>query len=538
MAQSYNTNLFNVAKFYLKQLNVPHTQAYLKEQLQQNPYYPSLYSLSNVFEKYSIDNMSYTVDEESLTKIEPPFITYCSAQNTGKDFVLVTKITDSSVWYIAGGNTAKQLRKDEFLKQWQKIVFVAEANVDSGEPGYEEKIKVQNLKNRKQSLLYTGVALLVGLMICLTIAHAGAGNYIAASVITAIKLIGVAITVLLLIYEIDKSNSFVKNICSAGKQTNCDAVINSKAGKILGFTWAEAGFFYFSSTTLFLLFPGLSFANKLPLLAIAGTFAASYIIFSIYYQWRVVKQWCPLCLAVQAVLFLELIWGIFNYWSANIRIPDVNLNILIYLAVSLLLPLVLWYLLKPLFLAAKVAPQYYAAYKRLLYNPDTFNSLLLQQPVVPDGWQKLGIDIGNPEAPGTIIKVCNPYCGPCAKAHPVLEELVKHNKNVKVKVIFTTANNENNPGAKPVKHLLAIASKKDPGLTEQAMDDWYLPAKKDYELFAAKYPLNGELLEQESKMDLMKAWCDEAEITFTPTIFINGRRLPETYSINELKNIF
>ncbi len=50
--------------------------------------------------------------------------------------------------------------------------------------------------------------------------------------------------------------------------------------------------------------------------------------------------------------------------------------------------------------------------------------------------------------------------------------------------------------------------------------------------------MNGEIKDQENKLDLMKQWCTDAEITHTPTIFINGKRLPETYSINELKNIF
>ena len=32
-------------------------------------------------------------------------------------------------------------------------------------------------------------------------------------------------------------------------------------------------------------------------------------------------------------------------------------------------------------------------------------------------------------------------------------------------------------------------------------------------------------------------WCKEAEIAYTPTIFVKGKRLPETYSVEELKNI-
>ncbi len=541
MAQSFSTNLFNVAKHYMQQLNVLVTKTTLKESLEQNPYYPSLYSIKNVFTKLGIANEAYQLVEEDIDKIEPPFIAYCSGQNTGSDFVLVTKITETAVSYIAETNKPKHLTKELFLKQWRKTVFIAEANAQSGEHDFAAKQKAENLKTTKQNLLYTGVILLIGLMVYIFIGNAGVVNMLAAATITFIKLLGVGVTALLLIYEIDKNNSFVKNICSAGKQTNCDAVLKSKAGKILGMSWGEVGFFYFAATTLFLLLPGLAFAAKLPWLAIAGTLATPYIVFSIYYQWRVVKQWCPLCLAVQAVLAMELIWAIIYFW---LRFPLISLRFpppsgeIVGAVFCFFIVFIAWYLLKPLLLAAKAALGYNAAYKRLLYNPEIFNSLLLQQTTAPDGWQHLGINIGNPNAPTTILKICNPYCGPCAKAHLVLEEIIKHNPNVQVKVIFTASNKEDDKANKPVKHLLAIAAKENLQLTAQALDDWYLADKKDYDVFAGKYPMNGEVKEQERKIELMHKWCDDAEITGTPTFFVNGKRLPETYNINELKNIF
>ncbi|MBP6023631.1 vitamin K epoxide reductase family protein [Ferruginibacter sp.] len=542
MAQSFRTNLGNVTKHYIQQLKIAVTQTTLKENLEQNPYYPSLYSISNTFNRFNIENISFTATEENLDELQPPFITYCSGQSTGKDFVLVTAVTATQVSYLAEGNKPKNVSREDFIKQWQNVIFAAEATAQSGEKDYESKVKIEKSKATKRSLLYAGIVMLIGLLAYGLIS--GTNNNIAAAAITIIKLTGVAATVLLLIYEIDKTNSFVKNICTAGKQTNCDAVLNSRAGKFLGMGWGELGFFYFAATTIFLLLPGLSFINKLPWLAIASTLAAPYIVFSIYYQYKVVKQWCPLCLAVQAVLALELIWALVNFWFNN----NYSLQSLLSSAEfpspwgriggALLLPVVCWYFLRPLLLAAKDAPIYKAAYKRLLYNPEIFNGLLQQQATAPDGWQQLGINIGNPNAKNTILKVCNPYCGPCAKAHPVLEEIVKHNTDINVKVIFTATNSETDRAGKPVKHLLAIAAKQNLQITEQALDDWYMADKKDYEIFAAKYPMNGEIKEQESKLELMKQWCDAAEITHTPTIFINGRRLPETYSINELKNIF
>lgn len=538
MAQSLNTNLTNVAKHYIQMLKVPVTITTLNEKLTQDPYYPSLYSIRNVFTKLDIANEAYTIDKENLSHLEPPFIAYCSGQNTGHDFVLVTKISETSVTYIAHNNKPKQLTREQFLSQWQKTVFIAEGNIKSGESDFTAKRKVESLKATKKNLLHAGVILLMGLIVYSFIRNAGIGNLFATITISVIKLLGVCITGLLLIYEIDKTNSFVKSICTAGKQTNCDAVLNSKAAKILGMGWGEVGFFYFASTALFLFLPGLPFINKLPLLAIAGTMASSYIVFSIYYQWQVVKQWCPLCLAVQAVLIMELIWSISYYWGIKIQNPFPDASILPAITFCMLIPFIAWYILKPLLLAAKTAPGYDAAYKRLLYHPDIFNNLLLQQTTAPDGWQSMGINIGNPNASTTILKVCNPYCGPCAKAHSVLEEIVKSNSDIKVKIIFTADNNENDKANKPVKHLLAIAARGNSEYTANALDDWYLADKKDYEVFAAKYPMNGKLKEQEEKIELMHKWCKDAEITGTPTFFINGKRLPETYNIKELKNIF
>jgi thiol-disulfide isomerase/thioredoxin len=248
------------------------------------------------------------------------------------------------------------------------------------------------------------------------------------------------------------------------------------------------------------------------------------------------KTVVPLCLTVQAVLAAELVWAIVYYWQQP-AIPPAGPEIITAVAMCVLLPMVVWYGLKPLFLHAKDYTLYQNAYKRLQYNPDTFHSQLVQQPKAADNWQQLGITVGNPDAENTIIKVCNPYCGPCARAHPQLEEVIQQNNNINLKIIFTAANNGHDQGAIVVKHLLAVAAEGNHLKTKKALDDWYLAPKKDYEAFATKYPMNAELKQQEAKLEAMSTWCKEAEIMYTPTIFVNGYRLPENYDVEELKHI-
>lgn len=537
MSHIHNTQLIPVVRKYLEILKVPFTSKTLRTQLLQNPYYPTLFSISSIFSKYNIPNEAFAVEKEQLSLLEPPFITYYSGTETGKDFILVTAMNDSQVSYYGADNKQVNISKEQFLQHWEKIILVAEPTAASREPGYDRHREKEISEKIQKNGWTIAASLAVILLVINFYATADSSTSLLNSLILFTKMAAVCTTVLLLVYDYDKTNSFVKNICSTGKQAGCDAVVNSKAGKIWGIKWSEAGFFYFASTFLFLLYPGLSLASKIPFLALAATAVSPYIIFSIYYQARVVKQWCPLCLSVQLILLTELVWAIFSYWQ---QLPAVyfSVPVAVGLLTCIIIPPAAWFALKKVLYQGKNASVYEAAYKRLLYNPEQFNQLLQQQEDAADGWQQLGINIGNPGAAITVIKVCNPYCGPCAKAHPVLEELIKHNNNVNLKIIFTASNDENDRSRKPVSHLLAIAESGAAEQVENALDDWYLPAQKDYDVFASKYPRNGELARQGDKISAMKEWCNKASITHTPTFFINGKRLPESYRIEELKNIF
>jgi protein-disulfide isomerase len=47
--------------------------------------------------------------------------------------------------------------------------------------------------------------------------------------------------------------------------------------------------------------------------------------------------------------------------------------------------------------------------------------------------------------------------------------------------------------------------------------------------------MNGELTQQDDKVNDMKEWCNKTEISFTPTFFVNGHQLPEIYNVSDLK---
>ena len=539
MPESFNTGLRNVACNYIKLLNVKVTTTSIKRDIEENPYYPSLLSLSDTFNRYQIRNIAYEATPEKFIQFEPPFVAFLMIPGVGRDFVLVTNLTDDSVSYLYKNNSTKRIGKTDFFKQYQNIIWTSSPDKFSGEQNFEEK------RRREKSVIYKRNSVVVGLIAAILLAVLGnlpnMNSIISYLVILLLKSTGIVISTMILMYETDKTNAFIKNICTAGKQTSCESVLGSKAGKILGISWGEIGFIYFASSFLLIIFPAMTFDEKSVWLAFTSMCAAPFVIFSIYYQWRVVKAWCLLCLSVQLVLTVELVWVIFNFSFVSYSFANKLLGILFNskwnILLCSLLPIVIWFGIKPFLVRVRDADLYAAAYKRLQYNPEIFESILIQQPKAPDGWQNIGIDIGNKDAKNIIVKVCNPYCGPCAKVHPMLEAIIKQNDNVKLKIIFTAKNTENDPGSIVVKHLLMIAAQKDKQSMQKAMDDWYYAEKKDYETFSQRHCITSDLNEYGSDLDSMSKWCSDAEIAFTPTIFVNGYRLPENYTISELTSI-
>ena len=526
MFAQYQPNV-KAAIAYLKLLNVKVNNSTVNETLQNHPDWPSLLCITDSFTKWNVPNAAGKMEIARIEELPVPFMAY--TYDRENPLAIVTGVTDTTInLYQKNYTKPGEISRNNFFKIWNGVYVIAEPDEHSGEANY-----AQNKQRAfyKSLVPVTAMALAVTLSFFLVHTSAGAfrGNAVGTYLQYFISLAGVIVTSLLLWYEIDQNNPILQKVCTGIAKGNCNAILTGKAAKVFSWlSWSEVGFFYFTDTFLALLFV----PNAVTSLAWLNMLALPYTVFSIYYQWRVAKQWCVLCLAVQALLLL----GTANVITNNLlQLPDFNFSIYALSLLLFSLPLLTWYAIKPFVLRLQEAKNTMREYLRLKFNSEIFETLLKKQKQITLSTEGLGIDIGNPAATNTIIKVCNPYCGPCAKAHPAIETLIEGNDNVKAKIIFTTANDETNPAIKPVRHLLAIADENNPAKLNQALDDWYLPINKDYEIFEKKYAMNGELLKRGEKVEAMEKWCKAIEIAFTPTIFINGQQLPDAYSIEDLQ---
>lgn len=517
---------------FLKMLNVKVNNTTVNDTLQNHPDWPSLLCIADALNKWGIPNGAGKLEPNFIDQVPLPFI--ANINNAEYPLAIVEEVKENTVKYFNQNySTVKTDTKEEFLKKWNGVYLIAETNTHSGEKNY--------LKNKRQffingllpTLLLGIIFIMSFLFLVNSLNSTSINNNLGIYIQYSISAAGVIISSLLLWYEIDKSNPLLQKVCTGIAKGNCNAILTGKQSKLFSWlSWSELGFFYFTGGLLSLVL--FESQNSISLVAWFNILALPYIVFSVYYQWRVAKQWCVLCLAVQG-LFLV---GATNIFLNKLISPLFKYPISYYSTIFLfyILPVLVWFTIKPYLLKLQEGKITKRKYLRIKFNNEIFDTLLKKQKVITQSVEGIGISIGNLNANNILVKVCNPYCGPCAQAHSKIEALLGSNKNLQVKILFNTPSSPEHAAYKPVSHLLAVEETSESDLKmKNALDDWYLADKKDYGTFAKKYPMNGELNQQKYKIEAMEKWCSQMDIQFTPTFFINGYQLPNEYNIEDLE---
>ncbi|MEZ4900628.1 MAG: thioredoxin domain-containing protein [Spirosomataceae bacterium] len=153
-------------------------------------------------------------------------------------------------------------------------------------------------------------------------------------------------------------------------------------------------------------------------------------------------------------------------------------------------------------------------------------------PLIPSDLQP--IVLGNPTAKHTITMVTNPYCGPCAKAHIELEEVLSENPHLKAQIIFAVCYDSDGRKSKVARHLLNLTP--TPLLLRGAMEAWYAQTTKDYDTWAAQYPADVSAV-PDNAIAAHCEWTKTAHIEGTPTLFVDGYEVPQVYGLKQSANL-
>ncbi|WP_214229600.1 thioredoxin domain-containing protein [Pedobacter sp. B4-66] len=517
-------NAIQVLNLFLRGLGIRVSSFTVEKKLLEHPDYPSLLSLTDCLTSWNVPNEAFKINKEtcSLMELEFPFIAHLKSE--GGRFILARELNSGQVYYSDERDGSGVMSEVDFLKKWDGVVLYAEKDELSGEADYVQS-QVSGMFNSAR-LPFLVLTILLIILYATSLSSLG----FAQNSILFLKLAGLAVSCLLLVHSIDANNPLVQNLCSLGRKNNCNTILKSDAAKVTSWlSWSEVGFFYFCGSFICLLL----YPESIVLLSWVSVLCLPYTIYSIGYQFKT-NNWCLLCCSIQTLLWLEA--GMF-YWAGysfgNI-LSGVNLVSAAGILLCFLFPIAVWSFLKPFLLKAGQVRPLKQQLKIFKYNSALFKQLLSSQEhySIPD--ELMPIILGNPKAETVITMVSNPFCGPCGATHKELDEWLSERDDLQLKVVFTTANHDDDNRTKVARHATALSLVENKNLVEKALSDWYGRPSKDYESWADKYPVSYDE-DIKSATEKQQKWCEMAEISFTPTILINGYKLVEPYQLSDIK---
>jgi uncharacterized membrane protein len=528
---SKQDNVTEATFSFVRKLGVKITRTAITNKIRNHIDYPSLNAVSDTLNSFNLTNYAVKINVETLPEVPTPCIAALNID--GGIFAVINDIKDDFVEWYHTTNGKQYETITSFAEKWQGVLLLAQANEKSGEINYFENKRKEMFTYLGRLLLYGNIITVFITIIFLSVIKSGILP-LSLFFIIGIKLLGVVITMLLLWQLLDSQNPLLKKVCKIGKSANCNSVLNSKVATIGGvLSWSEIGFFYFTGSFLALLI-GLPNITILYLTAFLNLLSLPYTIFSIYYQGIVIKKWCVLCLIVQFLLLSEFILFYFlNNGLPSLILP--NLRNVCLLFTAFVLPIVVWFILKPIIQLALQTDDLKTTLKRLKNDTVIFQHLLLKQPRMFNFMPNMEIiEFGNVDAKNVVTVVTNPYCHLCAEKHTLMRDLIEQNKKtLKCQIVFVISNASNDIRTDFFKHLLSLPH----DLQIKALDFWFSMKEKDYTQWSIYFPVD-RIEENYSKMiNIHEYWCMKSNIQVTPTIFINGYQLPDVYNIEDIQRI-
>jgi len=419
-----------VIKLIVKLLGIPVTRSSITIELQRHPDPSSLVAISDLLDLWLIPNAAYHVSVKEILEAETvlPFVA-CLKEG---EFALVTQINTKNAVLSNDRWENHELEISEFRKLYRGTILAFQKDESSGEPNYAFERRKELVNSLRIPFVVVGLAAAIVFFLL-----SGHNDLLKFNIgfLLLFKSIGLAVSVLLLMQSLNANNPLIKKICGSDENQNCNAILASKAAKITNeLSWSETGFFYFAGTWLALLLNNNDL-GAIRLLAIINLVGLPYSFYSIYYQWRVAKQWCIFCCAIQALLWAEF----FSFLPTLLSItPVFGFYNLSKLFVAMLIPVILWVFIKPFLINSGKLKLLLPEFYRFKYNKEFFKNIVQKEPKYTLPAEEDTITIGNREANNVLTIVSSPFCHACADAHKLLDDLTEIRDDVKIQFVFLT----------------------------------------------------------------------------------------------------
>jgi uncharacterized membrane protein len=512
-------NMEQVVVNYLKLLKIPVSMGYCSRMIVSHPQYPSILSVVDSLERLGVPYKAVRINRSDLIDLSFPYLLHFEDKG---EFELI--------------KNEKEL--NHFVKRidsWNGLALIAE---------YVGKIK--DKENNKQyfgeKFIKNSLIILLIMIIVLFNVLAIRSNSLGNLILAITSFAGVVIGYILVGKDTGIKYKAVEAFCADGKSTSCDTILNSSGATVFGVVkFSDLVLTYFTFQCV-LSFFSVEFINQQSTILITlktiSLLTIPVMIYSMYYQWRVENVWCKLCLIVNAILSIQLVFFIFS----GVSFQSKNFDFVIAVSTLMTFPIIgiLILFVKTKLLELNESYQSGASATRVKHSFMVFDYLLREQKQVDVNYLRQELRIGNFDAPTKIIVISSFYCEHCRTQYEKLQLLIEYfSGDVEFMLRFSLSIKDSDRAPTTNQHLIQywqqniLWKDKESERTNELVNDWF--QIMDLEKFMAKYPISGGYDDESATLAISHyEWITKYNIFRMPAIFINGYQLPRNYDIEDL----
>jgi hypothetical protein len=488
---------------------------YLGRQIRKHPNSNSLAAYHYILSWIGIENLGVHVSADTLaTDIPMPAVAHLN-RNDG-EFVMV-KSMDSNTAKITNGGKTENMPRHEFdtIFTGSCIAMAADADIIIDKKDFAQWIIGHFAKHILPVIVGIAIILRIITMPDLDILDI---------VSIALYIIGLTVSGMLFLKSEGLRLQLTEALCkSGGEASDCSAVTNSKGGKLFGIlSWSDVGMIYFTTMLIAVLTFGYAQINAI-IFAVA-VLSSTYVLYSIWYQWRIVRTWCPLCLIVQGVLLAQLATAIYGLSVLPLQFGIWSFMILCIIAIT---TVAIFFILKPTIESSIKYPYLEASYMR--FRLDTL--ALYASSAQRRDMSRVSQIMINPQSPNIVTFVFSPFCGPCvAKIKDILALPEKY--DIGLRVVFCIKDYENEHEWPIVEYFLEQYMESPNALLKfmQEYAENYSVIRERYKNFV---PQNEEAIK--SVIAAHNEWFSANGFIGTPVLLYKDIALPPEYTITDIE---
>ncbi|RRD92143.1 vitamin K epoxide reductase [Bacteroides heparinolyticus] len=518
-------NARTILKIITKHYGVKYSAA-LYQMQKEHPDFPSFLSLQYFLQRIGKDSFAMHTHYEELINIPVPFIVHVV---TNVDlFLFVTKATTEAIQIMDEQGKTENMTKKDFENIWDGNILIIDTL-----PG---KIKI-SLKNKLDTFVnlikYPFLIFCLAALFIYSLILKQQANILFYLFLLAI-LVGFTTSILLFVNQMDKHNIYVKQLCSTNKgkkNIDCSSILDFKDAYFMGLvSWSDIGFIYFTFLLAVLLI--LPFDISRTVINILSIFSIGYVFYSLFYQKIIAKKWCTLCLSVQIVfifLFILSICTLKKHEVYELFATKIIAEIMIIFFVIMSAYIVINSLVRN--------QKEYSTLKRKFDNlryDENITRYLFQQEISCTNIDKVNkLSMGKSDAETKLTLIFNPICTSCIKELQILIPIIQRKSNTKLDVVFLLDREKHPESLVIATYLLSDYQKSSEKFITTLQ--YYVD---NYPISKNKIMHNMELLQgnspNESFIKAQEQWCIAQKIYSTPSLFMNGNKLPNYYNIKDI----